>query len=124
MKVPYYNETDKFLHFGAVTIPPGETRDVDECLLPDYQAPENAAQDDAADPLLAISAMSIAKIEAGIADLSLEEIDRLEALEKEKASPRQGLMAVILSERLRRAELAASNAGSEGDSTGGQGGDQ
>lgn len=105
-KIPFFNETSRFVHIGAVTIPPNETRDVDPRLLPGYQAP-TAEKADADDPLLAVVALSVAKMAAGLPDLSDDELLRLEALEQAKEKPRQGALAEITQERLRRAEKAA-----------------
>lgn len=34
MKIPYYNSEDRLVVIGGVMVPPGETRLVDECLVP------------------------------------------------------------------------------------------
>ncbi len=107
-KVPYFNETERFVHIGDVTIPPDQTRSVDPRLLPGYSQPESGNEAcTATDPLQAISAMSVGKLESGLPALSDDELVRLEDIEKAKAKPRQGALAAITAERLRRAEQAA-----------------
>lgn len=128
-KVPYFNDSDRFVHIGAVTIPPRETRDVDERLLPGYQAPQSGGQSND-DPLMALSALSVGRLELGLPDLNDEELARLDELEKAKDKPRQGALAAITAERLRRAEKAAPGGlpdekkaeGEGGQGTGGQDG--
>lgn len=120
--VPFLNETSKFLHIGGVTIPPGEVRDVDPRLLPDYEAPK-ASEAPGDDPLLAILALSVAKLAAGLPDLSDDELLRLEAMEQAKDKPRVGALAEITQERLRRAELQAPGGLESTDETGDQSGD-
>lgn len=90
-------------------IPPGETITFTEEETPPELRPEaeTAAPEVQDDPLLAWSALPIGKLELGLPDLSDDDLTRLEALEQAKDKPRAGALAVIVAERLRRAEAAA-----------------
>lgn len=120
--VPFFNDSDKFVHVGNVTIPPNESRDVDPRLLPGYQ-PE--ARDDGAlesDPLLAVQGLSVAKLVNGLAALNDDELVRLEDLERQSESPRKGALAAITEERLRRADQMQDGSGDDpGKNAGGEG---
>lgn len=110
-------ESPKFV--GGRMIPPGETLLFEAHELPpEYRedAPETAA-DDEADPLAELIKLSIAKLALGLPDLSDDELLRLEALEQAKETPRQGALAKILQERLRRAETKAPGGLDSGDGT-------
>lgn len=101
----------------GMMIPPGETRVFEEAEAPPElrpgAAPVAAVAGD--DPLLAVAALSISKLEVGLPVLSDEELQRLEAIEQAKDKPRQGALAAIVAERLRRAEVTAP--GGLGEST-------
>jgi len=103
------NDGDSPRYVMGRMIPPGETVVLAEDEAPpEYLAPaEEAAPAVAEDPLLAVSELSIGKMELGLPDLSDDDLTRLEALEKAKEKPRAGALAVIVAERLRRAEAAA-----------------
>lgn len=103
------NDGDSPRYVMGRMIHPGETLVFTEDEAPPEYRPEAEAKQAAVqeDPLLAIAELSIAKLEAGLADLADDELVRLEALEQGKDKPRAGALAVITAERLRRAELAA-----------------
>lgn len=101
-KVSYTNETRNFQHVGGVTIPPGETRDVDPSLLPDYK-PEGAAPE--APPVDVIAEFlkgNVKDISAELFDLSDEELIHAAALEQDGQN-RKSLIEAMTAENLRRA---------------------
>ena len=101
-KVSYTNETTKFQHVGGVTIPPGETRDVDPSLLPDYQ-PEGKAPE--ALPIDVIAEMlkgNVKDISAELVNLSDDELIHAAALEQDGQN-RKSLIEAMTAENLRRA---------------------
>lgn len=105
-KIPFTNETDRFMHVGGVMIPPHDTRDVDPRLLAGAttESPAPAAEDD--DPLLAILAAKVGAAIVGLPALSNEELARLGELEAAHKN-RKTLIEAIAVEQLARAEKAA-----------------
>ena len=103
------NDGDSPRYVMGRMIPPKETVVFTEDEAPpEYLAPaEDAAPSVADDPLLAIAALAVGKLEAELQALSDDDLTRLEALEQAKDKPRAGALAVIVAERLRRAEAAA-----------------
>lgn len=104
------NHGNSPMYVGVAMIPPGETRVFEEDELPpEHRTVESDEIKNVTetDPLQAISAMSVGKLESGLPALSDDELVRLEEIEKAKAKPRQGALAAITAERLRRAEQAA-----------------
>lgn len=104
--IPIKNDTASPMFVGSAMIPPGETRVFELAELPPEYRPsaKPAAEVATDDPLLALVALSVAKLALGLPDLSDDELLRLEALEKAKEKPRAGALAEITAERLRRAE--------------------
>lgn len=111
------NDGDSPRFVMGMMIPPGETRTFEEHEAPPELRPdaEKAPEAPGDDPLLAVSALSVGKLATGLPALSDDELLRLEALEQAKDKPRQGALAAITAERLRRAEAAAP--GGLGEST-------
>jgi len=107
MKIPYTNTTAKFVHVGGVMIPPGDTREIDERLHPDYRQPAPPAEEDPVSELALILAGSVATILAGFDALADEELAELRALEAGAGKPRTSLLKAIDEEALRRAVAAA-----------------
>ncbi len=106
-QIPVTNDGDSPRWVSGVMIPPGETRHFDESALPPELRGDVAAEEPAAagaDPLRELSLLSVSKLALGLAALSDDELIALEALEHEKDKPRQGALAEIAAERLRRAE--------------------
>lgn len=103
------NDGDSPRYVMGRMIPPGETAVFAADEAPPEYRPEAETEQPAAqeDPLLAIAELSVAKLEAGLADLSDDELTRLAGIEQAKNKPRAGALAAITAERLRRAELAA-----------------
>lgn len=104
MRIPVTNNTDTMLHIGGKVIRPGETRDVDESLVPDELKPvaAQAATDAPEDPVLALLDGSVKEIAEALAGLSDADIDALEAAE-EAGKTRKGVLAAIAEQRLARA---------------------
>jgi hypothetical protein len=109
--VSYTNPTGNFQHVGAVTIPPYETRDVDETLLPGYVAPaeaETAASkaDDSPDLLAELLGSSVRVITEELPGLSDEDLARVATIEEAGAN-RKGVHEALAAETLRRAQADA-----------------
>lgn len=105
-KVPYTNDTGKYVHIGSVTIPPGETRDVDETTLPDYKPESEKKSDSPADPLADLLKKNVADVKAVLPSLSEEDLARIADLEQ-AGQARKSLVEAIGAETLRRAEQQA-----------------
>lgn len=102
-KVAYHNDTETVKHVGNKMIRPGETREVEETLLPDYKAKKPTEPE--ANPnaeLLALLDLSIPKITDKLPGLDGDELDIIEAAEQ-NGKTRAGLLEAIAEERLRRA---------------------
>ncbi len=105
MRLPVTNHGTTMLHVGGKVIRPGETRHIDESLVPDDLKPaaSQASEDAPDDPLLALLDGSVKEIEGALAGLSSAQLDELEAAE-EAGKTRKGVIAAITAERLHRAE--------------------
>lgn len=103
------NDSDSPRYVMGRMIPPGETIVfAEDEAPPEYLAPaEDPAPEAGDDPLLAWVNLPIGKLALGLVDLSDDDLNRLEGLEKAKDKPRAGALAEIVAERLRRAEAAA-----------------
>lgn len=111
MKTEHFtNETKNFMHVGGVTIPPGETREVDAVLLP------GGSQDDALEPAVPLDPLaqlmngSVAAITAALPTLSNADLARATELE-EAGVARKSMLAALSVENLRR--VAASQQDTE-----------
>lgn len=101
-KVSYTNETCSFQHVGGVTVPPGETRDVDPSLLPDY-VPEGAAPDALpGDPIAELLKGNVKTIIADLFELSDEELAHATEMEQ-SGQNRKSLIEAMTAENLLRA---------------------
>ncbi|TCS35791.1 hypothetical protein EDC30_10990 [Paucimonas lemoignei] len=109
--VPYTNETKNFQHIGAVTVPPGETRDVDPTLLAGYQ-PDAELQSETVqlDPVAELLKESVSAVTAKLAELSDDDLAKISTLETEGKN-RKSLVEAIAAETLRRA--AEKNGGAQ-----------
>lgn len=116
MKKPITNTTDKIMHVGGCTIWPGQTREVEETLHPDYRpepAPEVAP--DPYEDLLALLDGNVSEVREGLSALADDELTVLEGLESEEqgGKGRKGVFEAIAEERLARAAAADIEAFSE-----------
>lgn len=111
MRVPIENKGQMPIYVAGAMIPPGETRLFEEEALPPEYRPAAAVVDEAVliDPLAEVLLLSVDKVAKGLADLSAEELARLQLLEME-GKARKTLLEAIAEEGLRRAD-AAVNAG-------------
>lgn len=106
MKVPVTNETATFMHVGGVTIPPSETREVEETHLPDYKA-EEAAPAPVEDHLAALLELSVPKIKDALPNLNDLDVERLGELEQAKGDKaRTSLLGLIAETIMDRAAMS------------------
>jgi len=115
MRIPIENAGDSPLYVGGKMIPPGETMTFEEEELPAEHRPGTPAEPEQApaNPLADILALSIAKAVLGLPDLTDDELKELELLEM-AGENRKGMLAEIMQETLRRADLAASRQAANG----------
>lgn len=106
--VPYTNTGINNAHIGGKVIEPGETREVDETLIPGYGQPVAEAEnaEDIPNPFVDILAGSVKEVTAALVDLELglEQLDELEALETSAEKPRKGVLEAIDNRRLELAQ--------------------
>ncbi len=100
--VHHTNETKNFMHVGGVTIPPGETREVDAALLPGGVQDDVLVPDNQLDPLEQLMTGSVAAITAALPSLSDEDLARATELE-EAGVARKSMLAALSAENLVRA---------------------
>lgn len=100
--VHHTNETKNFMHVGGVTIPPGETREVDAALLPDHTPEAPLTPDVPVDPLVQLMASSVATITAALPSLSDADLTRADELEQAGVA-RKSMLTALSAEILRRA---------------------
>lgn len=105
-QVPIHNDGKNSRYVGTVCILPGETRHVDERLLPNKSKPRPAPAPQA-DPLADLLDAKVTDIIPALPDLSDEDFQRLAAMETEKDKPRVTLVNAIAEDRLRRADEQA-----------------
>lgn len=110
-KVWYTNETNKFLHIGSVTIPPNETREVDESLLPGQKPKaEEAKTPVPPDAIAELLKKKVADVVAALHELSDDDLTK--AAEQEQAGQnRKSVVEAIAAEQLRRAQVKAAGEG-------------
>lgn len=125
---PFTNDTDRVIYLGNATIPPGQTRDVEETLHPDFAAePKATAATEAADPLVDLLKGNTTSIKAALADLSEGELERLGDLEQAAAQPRKGVLGAIAEQILALGQKKADSdaaAGQDGNPPGDGGTDK
>lgn len=109
MKIPYTNDTAKFVHVGGVTIPPFDTREIDARMHPDYKPRAAPAAEAPVSELAMILAGSVATIVKGFDALADEELAALRALEARAEKPRTSLLKAIDEEVLARVAKAAAD---------------
>lgn len=109
--VPYSNTTTRHQHVAGKTIKPGETRMVDERLLPTSGPAMATATSDAAgiythpaaDLILEdIQALTVAQLREALQGLSTEQLERLGELEANSEAPRTTALEAIQHELAQR----------------------
>lgn len=122
------NDGPNAIYVGGKMIAPGEGRDIDERDLPPElrDAPVVVAEPAPSldDDLQALRGESVHAIEAQLAGMTLEALERLGELEGEAKRPRKSLLEAISDERLRRANERLQSDDLDADTvTGGAGAD-
>lgn len=103
-KVPYTNTTESIQHKGPYMIMPGATREIESVYLDAKQEDEPVKV--AANPVALLLAGNVAAVLAGLAALSVDELDGLELAEQAGAN-RKGVLTGVAQERLRRADFSS-----------------
>ncbi|WP_025918210.1 hypothetical protein [Herminiimonas sp. CN] len=101
-KVSYTNETTRFQHVGGVTIPPGETRDVDPSLLPDYQPEGVAVEEEEIDQVAELLKVNVKLVTEQLPHMSDDQLAHAVLLEQ-AGQNRKSLIEAMTAENLRRA---------------------
>ncbi|AUH51230.1 hypothetical protein CXB49_10615 [Chromobacterium sp. ATCC 53434] len=113
MKIPYYNDTEHYKTVGTMLVPPGETREVDASMLPDYAAADLALDEDAPVHIVdALLAGPFSELLSAIPVLAREDLEQLG--EREQAEGRRKDVLAAVSERL--LTLASESLGAPGES--------
>ncbi|QZA80856.1 hypothetical protein [Deefgea piscis] len=107
--IPFTNETERFITVGLTTIAPGQTRDVDETLLPNYQPAANQSESNEADlaypALHALLASNVETVINALPDLPTDELEALGEIEQ-MGKARKTILGAV-------AELLLNRAGAE-----------
>ncbi len=108
-KKPYTNETDSIQHIGTVTLWPGETREVEETLIPGQTAHQESPQEP--DPLVLLIQGNAPEVIAALPTLDDEQLSLLDEMERAAEKPRKGVLQAIAEEKLTRADRAQAGQG-------------
>lgn len=111
--VPYTNTGKNNMHIGGKVITPGETREVDETLIPDFGVSAgNPSNEDeiVRNPLSDILAGSVKEVADALIALDMAQLDELDALETNAEKPRKGVLEAIDNRRLELAQGDDANA--------------
>lgn len=104
-KIPFTNETNGYLVIGTVTIPPGQTRDVEDTLHPDYAVGRSASAETAPVDIVAmLLAGPLDELLKCLPALSPEDLDRLDTQEQQSEAPRSEVISAITELQLSRAD--------------------
>lgn len=114
MKVPYTNTSKNTVQIGGKSIRPGETREIEATLHPDYHRPPAAAAPEPGNPMLEMLDDSVANIIEQLPDVSDDELGQLVQAEAD-GKKRKTLMAAFEEEKLRRAQTATAAGGDSDD---------
>ncbi len=109
-KRPYTNDTDSIQHIGTVTLWPGETREVEETLIPDHQAAPQASPQGPG-PLALLIQRNAPEVIAALPTLDDEQLSSLDEMERATEKPRKGVLQAIAEEKLTRADRAQAGEG-------------
>lgn len=105
-KVPYTNQTDVVQHIGPCTVWPGQTREIEESMLPGAKKEESFEPEKKQSEVIAeMLAHKVPEVVEIIPSLSDSELDKIEEAEKASAN-RTGVLSEISSERLARVDVA------------------
>ncbi|WP_025916147.1 hypothetical protein [Herminiimonas sp. CN] len=104
--VPYTNTGENTAHIGGVTIPAGETRDVDPSLLPGWTPEGERKEDSPPDPIAEWLKGNVKEIGSALEKLSDDELHSAMYLE-ENGQARKSLLELMAAEKLRRASNPA-----------------
>ncbi len=113
-KKPHTNNTNQIQHIGTVTLWPGETREVEETLIPDHR-PAPSAPAPEPDALAALIERNAPEVIAALPALDDDELALLDEMERAAEKPRKGVLQAIAEEQLLRADRAQAG---EGETTG------
>ena len=106
-EIPFENTGKTMRFIGGQMIPPGETRMVDTREVPGFVMPVDDTEDDqgpdTGEIIRTILGHNIPALKEVLPGLSNDELDLVETGEQAKDSPRQGALAAIAEERIRRA---------------------
>lgn len=120
MKIPVHNPNDHPIYVGTSMILSGETRHFDKHELPKHQWPKEdgeAVEMQPADLIVDLLKLTVREVAEAFADLSGEDLDRLESLENASPSPRKTLLSALVEERLKRAASDEDAGAPAGEST-------
>jgi hypothetical protein len=124
MKYPVTNNGKTNLHVGTAVIRPGETRMVDDHLVPPNLRPQaTPASSLPVDPVVTLIAGKAAEVIAALPALSDDDIAQVLALESGSQKSRTTVLQAIDAEKLRRAALLPPAGGEGGGDGGGDGSD-
>jgi len=104
---PVKNDAEHAINVAGFSIQPGETRLIDESLLP-KQPPAAAPPDEPIEEFPVLQAIrdgNVASVASAILDLSAADLAQLAALEEQDESPRKGVLTAIQEDSLARADL-------------------
>lgn len=104
----YFNDSPKYVHIGATTVPPYETREVDASLVPGAKA--QPAGNEAAsgtsnvpDKIGELLAGTVADVNKALSGLDDDELEELVKREEAAQTPRKGVLEAATAEQLKRA---------------------
>jgi len=104
--IAFTNTKEHTIYVGNKSIKPGETREVEETLSPNFktQKPAPAAPEN---PLAELLTGNVKSVLDALEDLSDADLVVLQELEDHADNPRKGVLEGLLTETLRRADLGA-----------------
>lgn len=101
-RIPFTNDKGHTVYVGPVSIRPGETRMVDPSMLNPEPAAPTAPAEEPPNPLADLLVGNVTAVQAGLANLTAEQLGELQAYEEGGVKPRKGVLEAIAAERLRR----------------------
>lgn len=106
MKKYIENDTAHTIYAGGRAIAPGEGREVEVPDGADAAPQASEPEPDLDEPLRELLAGNVAAVTAGLAEFSIETLQRLQALEDAAEKPRKGVLAALADEQIKRADAA------------------